>query len=147
MEIVFSWKVKINAVLIWIFGTPLNTILVLTFEQFQYIICWYVQNTCKQCRLWSRACGGGGVVGSGGRVFLEPVLWLTLSGIYYACLEQISMASKMFEHLMFKCTLLLKKNVNEVTIITLSIETDSVDPDHMLQNAASDQGLHCLPLV
>ena len=25
--------------------------------------------------------------------------------------------------------------------------TNSVDPDQMLQNAASDQGLHCLPLI
>ena len=24
---------------------------------------------------------------------------------------------------------------------------NSVDPDQMLQNAASDQGLHCLPLI
>ena len=40
----------------------------------------------------------------------------------------------------------------EITIITLSIGTDkpeqnSVDPDQMLQNAASDQGLHCLSLI
>ena len=37
------------------------------------------------------------------------------------------------------------------TIITLSIRTDrpeqTVDPDHMPQNVASDQGLHCCPLI
>ena len=36
-----------------------------------------------------------------------------------------------------------KKNIN--TVITLSIETNSVDPDQTPQNAASDQSLHCLP--
>ena len=38
------------------------------------------------------------------------------------------------------------------TVITLSIGTDrlfenSVDPDQMPQNAASDQVLHCLPYI
>ena len=36
-------------------------------------------------------------------------------------------------------------------IFTLSIQTqawaNSVDPDQMMQNAASDQGLHCLELI
>ena len=36
-----------------------------------------------------------------------------------------------------------KKNIN--TVITLSIETNSVDPDQTPQNAASGQSLHCLP--
>ena len=42
--------------------------------------------------------------------------------------------------------------IDLLTVITLSIETDmpfanSVDPDQMLWNTASDQGLHCLPYI
>ena len=42
---------------------------------------------------------------------------------------------------------------DKITVLTLCIWTDrqtlanSVDPDQMLQNAASDQGLLCLPLI
>ena len=43
------------------------------------------------------------------------------------------------------------REIKKTTIITLSIGTDRllqrVDPDQMLQNAASDQGLHCLPHI
>ena len=33
------------------------------------------------------------------------------------------------------------------TVITLRIGTISEDSDHILQNTASDQDLHCLPLI
>ena len=39
---------------------------------------------------------------------------------------------------------------DQFTILTLripKIQANSVDPDQMPQNVASDQGLHCLPLI
>ena len=40
---------------------------------------------------------------------------------------------------------------DQTTVLTLCIRKDSpeqtVCPDHTPQNAASDQGLHCLPLI
>ena len=38
-------------------------------------------------------------------------------------------------------------SVTELEVFTLRIETDSVDPDQISQNVASDQGLHYLPII
>ena len=35
----------------------------------------------------------------------------------------------------------------KVTVLTLSFRTNSVDAGQMLQNVASNQGLHCLSLI
>ena len=42
-----------------------------------------------------------------------------------------------------------RKDWKIYTTLYLDIQTlaDSVGPDHMPQNAASEQGLHCLPLI
>ena len=45
-----------------------------------------------------------------------------------------------------------KKNISGAPVLTLSIGTDGalsrcVDPDQILQNGVSNQGLHCLSLI
>ena len=49
----------------------------------------------------------------------------------------------------FRISVIRKKKINQITILYVfwQVWANSVDPDLIMQNAASDQGLHCLPFT
>ena len=72
-------------------------------------------------------------------------LIVTLRGSNYRCLEQIFMVPKGFEPSKFDYLFLLNHLARHYW--DRQAQTNSIDLDQMLQNAASDLSLHGLPLI